>query len=237
MSEIFHKKPEDQGMIWDLPVRVVHWILVLSLIVAYATHYLGIEYYAYHVASGYVVIVVSVFRLIWGFLGTSHARFKNFIRGPVATWNYLNDFLRGKEARHLGHNPLGALMIVALLTCMLVQAVSGLFTTDDIFNYGPLYALVSDSTSSFFGSVHRNLFYILLGFVAAHVAAIIYHRVIKRENLLKSMITGRKTLTHNESELAIESSKLHLALWIVAFISLSFVYLLSLLPTFSFKFF
>jgi cytochrome b len=235
MSNVFHREANNQGLVWDIPVRAVHWILVLSLIFAYITHYLGIEYYAYHVASGYVVIVVAVFRLIWGVLGTPHARFKNFIRGPVETWKYLNDFIRGKEAHHVGHNPLGALMIVMLLSCMLMQAVSGLFTTDDIFNYGPLYAFVSDSASNFLGSVHRNLFYVLLCFVATHVAAIIYHRIIKRENLLKAMITGRKVLPPNKNELAIESSRLTLALWIVTIVSLSFAYLLNMLPSSSFQ--
>lgn len=231
MKNVRCEEAVNHRLIWDLPVRVVHWVLVLGLAFAYLTHYLGLEYYTYHVASGYLVIVAAVFRLIWGVLGTSHARFKNFIRGPVETWHYLKDFLRNRETRHVGHNPLGALMIVVLLVCMLMQAISGLFTTDDIFNYGPLYSFVGDSASSFFGMVHRNLFYVLLGFVAVHVLAIMYYRVIKREDLLKAMITGRKALASNEDGLAIESSRLILALCVVVLISLSFTFLLSFIPT------
>ena len=231
MKNIHCEKATHHGLIWDLPVRIVHWILVLGLALAYLTHYLGVEYYTYHLVSGYIVIVAAVFRLIWGVLGTPHARFKNFIRGPVQTWHYLKDFLRNREARHVGHNPLGALMIVALLTCMLIQAVSGLFATDDIFNYGPLYSSVSDSTSSFFGMVHRNLFYLIVGFVVVHVAAIIYYRIKKRENLLKPMITGRKALSSNEGKHAIESSRLMLALCVLALIFLSLTCLLNLIPT------
>src|SRR5690242_8726335 len=117
--------------VWDLPVRIFHWLLVFAVLGAYATHRLGIEYFKYHLWFGYSVMVLVVFRIVWGLVGTRHARFRNFVRGPAVTVRYGWAVLRGKDARHVGHNPLGALMVVALLLSLLVQALTGLVANDE----------------------------------------------------------------------------------------------------------
>jgi cytochrome b len=229
MQNSYGQESEKYHLIWDLPVRIVHWILVLGMACAYVTQSLGFEYYVYHLASGYLVIVAVVFRIVWGFLGTHHARFKHFIPRPMQAWSYLKDVLRSKEDRYVGHNPLGALMAAALLAGLLIQAISGLFVTDDIFNYGPLYLLVSEPVSEVLAMVHRNLFYIIFYFVLAHVAAVAYHRVVKRENLIGAMITGRKRLGFDEAEFAIASSRVILASVILVAVFASLAGLLSML--------
>lgn len=182
----------DQRLVWDLPVRIFHWSLVLSVIVAYATHWLGVAYFKYHVWSGYAVLVLVSFRLLWGLVGTRHARFWNFVRNPLATWRYARDLLRGRERHFAGHNPLGALMVIVLLLTLFVQAALGLFGNDEIFNVGPLYGYISNELSVVLTSWHRQLFYWIAGAIGLHVLAVVAHVVIKRERLVRAMITGRK---------------------------------------------
>jgi cytochrome b len=182
----------EQRLVWDLPVRIFHWALVLSVVIAYVTHLLGIAYFKYHVWSGYAVLVLVSFRLLWGLIGTRHARFWNFVRGPVTTLRYARDWVRGREPHFAGHNPLGAIMVVVLLLTLLAQAVLGLFGNDEIFNVGPLYAYVTNDLSVALTSWHRQLFYWIAGAIGVHVLAVIAHRLFKRERLVRAMITGRK---------------------------------------------
>src|SRR4051812_3171573 len=133
--------------IWDVPVRIFHWSLVTLFIAAYVTNLLGPNYFNYHLWAGYGIIVLVVFRILWGFVGTYHARFFNFVRTPVATTKYALSVLKKKDVHYLGHNPLGAVMVVALLLAILVQAVTGLFSNDEIINLGPLYGYINDELS------------------------------------------------------------------------------------------
>lgn len=196
-------------MVWDLPVRVFHWALVLAVIAAYVTDRLGVAYFTYHVWCGYAVIVLIGFRIVWGIVGTRHARFSNFVRGPATIWRYV----RGRERPCAGHNPLGALMVIVLLGGLSVQAVTGLFGNDEIFNVGPLYGYVSDELSLRFTSLHRQLFYWIAGAIACHIAAVVFYRVIKKEKLIEAMITGRKA--HIRTNDAIAHSRSLLAVAIV----------------------
>jgi cytochrome b len=183
---------EDSHPVWDLPVRVFHWLLVAAFLGAFVTNRLGVAYFGWHVLCGYAVIVLVAFRIVWGIVGTRHARFWNFIRGPGETLRYALGLIRGHAPSYAGHNPLGALMVVVLLLALGAQAVLGLFGNDEIVNYGPLYGYVSDSLSLQLTSLHRHLFYWIAAAIGIHVAAVIAHRVFKGERLVKAMITGRK---------------------------------------------
>lgn len=201
--------------VWDLPVRIFHWALVLAIIGSYVSNRAGIEYFQYHLWFGYAVVVMVSFRIVWGIVGTYHARFWNFIRGPVTTIRYLFATLRGTETRYAGHNPLGALMVIVLLAGLLTQGIAGLFANDEILNFGPLYGYVSDELSLTLTSLHRQLFYWIMGAVLLHVIAVIMHRVLKKEDLIKPMFSGRKPVDHVRPGEEIASSRIPLALLIV----------------------
>lgn len=177
--------------IWDLPLRLFHWGLAICVAVSIVTGLTGGNAMQYHYWSGYTLIALLVFRLVWGVVGSRHARFWNFVRGPRAVLRYV----RGDDPRpaHLrvGHNPLGSLSVLALLTVVALQVISGLFANDDIFNAGPLANDVSDRTSAIFTFYHTTIGQPLIyGLVGLHLAAIAYYAVVKRQNLVRPMLTG-----------------------------------------------
>ena len=209
--------PNAHAKIWDIPVRVFHWLLVTLLISSYITNALGPSYFSYHLWSGYALIVLVVFRIIWGFTGTHHAQFRSFVRGPRSIYLYLKEFLRGNSKPSAGHNPLGAIMVIFLLGSLLVQGVTGLFSNDEIFNVGPLYGYIDNELSLQLTRLHGNLFYWILAAIGLHVAAVLFHVKVKREPLINAMIHGKKPLEHGE--VGIDSSRVWLALGIVVVIS------------------
>jgi cytochrome b len=198
--------------VWDLPVRIAHWALVIGIVGSYATHKLGIEYFKFHLWFGYAVVVLAAFRVLWGFLGTRHARFTSFVRGPRATLGYLLGLARGSTPPTAGHNPLGAWMVVLLLAALLAQGITGLFANDEIFNTGPLYGYVSDSLSLTLTSWHRRLFDWILVAVVLHVLAVFGHRWFAGHDLVGPMFSGRKDAALVAEHEAISSSRLWLAL-------------------------
>jgi cytochrome b len=200
-----------QNKIWDLPVRLFHWTLVLAFLGAFVTNRLGVNYFKYHVWCGYAVIVLVSFRILWGFVGTYHAQFRHFLRGPIATLRYAARLVRGRASVHLGHNPLGAWMVVFLLVGLAVQAVTGLFGDDEIFNTGPLIGYVTKDMSLKLTSLHRHLFYWIAAAIALHVLAVVAHRVFDRSDLVRAMITGCKQNRHGEAVETISSSRTWLA--------------------------
>lgn len=216
--------------IWDLPVRLFHWSLVLAFIAAYATHTLGPTYFQYHVWCGYVVIVLIMFRFVWGLVGTYHAKFINFVRNPIATAKYIVSIIKKTDAPHAGHNPLGAVMVILLLITLIAQAISGLFSNDEIFNLGPLYGYISNELSLSLTSLHRKLFYWILGAVILHIIAIGFHVFYKHENLVKAMFTGEKNAAGLEGEKEITSSRIGLAIIIVIALSLALTWLIYSAP-------
>ncbi|MDR3461664.1 MAG: cytochrome b/b6 domain-containing protein [Beijerinckiaceae bacterium] len=226
-----------ERQVWDLPVRIFHWSLVGAFVAAYVTNRLGVAYFKYHVWAGYAVIVLVAFRLVWGLIGTRHARFWNFIRGPKETLVYARDLVLAKRrnggagVRHYaGHNPLGAIMVVALLVGLGAQAALGLFANDEIMNTGPLYGYVTKEASLLFTSIHRQLFYGLAGAVALHVSAVIAHRVFKNENLVRAMITGRKPTSAVAAGEAITSSRVWLAVLVGLGLALALAYVVGHAP-------
>lgn len=173
--------------VWDLPVRIVHWALVALLTGVFATGLIGGNLIVWHGRLGVAICGLLAFRLAWGFVGSTYARFTHFVPGPGRVLAYLRGQWQG-----VGHNPLGALSVLGLLAVLLFQVVSGLVGNDDIAFEGPLYAAVSKSTSDWMTSLHRQNVWLIGGLVVMHVLAIVYYARVKKDNLLKPMITGVK---------------------------------------------
>jgi cytochrome b len=209
-------EPAISRKVWDLPVRIVHWLLVVGIAGSYVTHELGVAYFKYHAWFGYLVVVLAAFRILWGLAGTRHARFAQFLRGPSTTWRYSASVLRGDARPTPGHNPLGAWMVVFLLLALLAQGITGLFANDEIFNTGPLYGYIGDATSLALTSWHRQLFDGILVAIALHVIAVIAHRVFAGHDLIGPMFSGRKPAGLVAEHEAISSSRLWLALVLLA---------------------
>ena len=183
----------DLRLVWDLPVRICHWLLVLAVAGSWLTHKLGPQAFAWHVWCGYTTLVLIFFRVVWGFVGPRHARFASFLRGPAATLKYSGSlFGRTAMQRHAGHNPLGALMVVLFLVLLAVQGATGLFANDEIMSTGPLYGYVSDETSDVLSDWHRELTDVLWVAIGLHVGAVLLYWIVKRQNLVGPMFSGRK---------------------------------------------
>lgn len=180
--------------IWDLPVRLFHWSLVVLLVISWTTAEIGGNAMTYHLWSGYTILTLILFRLLWGFWGSTHARFNDFVRGPGAAIGYARALLQGETPLYPGHNPLGGWMVILLLLVLLVQVGTGLFANDDIAIEGPLYPWVSKASSDFLTRIHKLNFDILLILISLHVLAILFYLVAKHENLIVPMLTGRKWL-------------------------------------------
>jgi cytochrome b len=221
---------EETRRVWDLPVRITHWLLLVGIAGSYATHEAGVAYFQYHVWFGYSVLVLASFRIVWGFVGTRHARFSSFLRGPRATAAYLTQVFRGGAGAHPGHNPAGAWMVVVLLLALLAQAGTGLFTNDEIFNTGPLYGYVGDALSLTLTSWHRRLFDWILILIAAHIAAIAAHRAFAGHRLVGPMFTGRKPAALVAQHEAIASSRLWLAAILLSGLVAGLVWIVSQAP-------
>lgn len=229
-AEAAPEQTRHERQVWDLPVRLFHWTLVAGVLASYVTSRLGPEYFRLHLAAGYLVTVLVAFRLLWGLFGTRHARFTSFVRGPRAVWQYSASLLRGRPARHAGHNPLGALMVLALLAALFVQAASGLFSNDEIFNTGPLYAWVSEAFSLQLTAVHKLLFNWIAAAILIHVLAILVHRLLTKENLARAMWSGRKPAHAVSRDEVIGSSRLVLALLLLLIVIATLAWLVAHAP-------
>jgi len=181
---------------WDLPTRLFHWSLVALMIAAYVTRK-SFDQLTWHIWTGYSILVLIVFRVLWGFVGSSTARFSSFIHSPGAAIRYGIDFLLRRPRRFLGHNPLGSVAALAMIVLVGLQGVLGLFSYDDhtVIDGGPLSGRVSEATVASVTSWHLSLFYIILYVVGLHIVANILYVVWKGENLVGPMITGTKANT------------------------------------------
>ena len=187
--------------VWDLPTRLFHWTLVVLMIIQWWTAESS-DTMDWHLWGGYIVLTLVLFRLIWGFMGSDTARFSDFLRGPGAALAYVKALVRGETPLYLGHNPMGGWSIVALLTLLLIQAGTGLFANDDILIEGPLYGWVSKSASDWLTTVHKLNFNLLLLVIAVHISAVLFYLLVKRENLIHPMLSGRKHLPPERAGLA-----------------------------------
>lgn len=166
--------------VWDRFVRVFHWSLVAGIAAAWVT---ADEFKTPHEWIGYATLALVAARVVWGFVGSRHARFADFLRGPQATFAYLRDLMRGRERRYLGHNPAGAAMIVALLCAVAGTGITGwLMTTDAFWGSGAMEA------------AHEVLATLILVLAAGHVGGVVWESLRHRENLVRAMFTGRKKI-------------------------------------------
>lgn len=177
---------------WDLPTRMFHWLMVTLVIVSFLTGNIGGNAMEIHEWSGCAILALLVFRVLWGFIGSGPSRFAAFLKGPRTVLRYGANLFRREEPLHLTHNPLGAWSVVAMLAAMFIQAGTGLFANDDIATEGPLYKWVSKAVSDRLTSIHKLNQEILVVLAAVHVAAVLFHLLYKRDNLLAPMITGFK---------------------------------------------
>lgn len=173
--------------VWDLPTRVFHWSLVVFVAAALITGFVGGKAMAWHGRAGIAITGLLAFRIVWGFAGSTYARFGHFVRGPAEIRAYLQGRWTG-----LGHNPLGALSVLAMLAVLAGQVATGLPGNDDIAFNGPLYPLVSKALSDSLTTLHRLNAWLIGALIALHVGAIGFHAHAKKENLLRPMIRGWK---------------------------------------------
>jgi cytochrome b len=185
--------------VWDLPTRAFHWTLAVLIALQYATgefHFLDM---GWHFRFGYATLALIAFRVLWGFCGSQTSRFTDFLRGPAAVWRYIRSLSSADPPLRPGHNALGGWSVIALLASVSVQAVSGLFASDGIDTDGPFAAQVSDATVKLMSRVHHwneNVLAILIGL---HVAAVLLYLVVKHDDLITPMWSGRKRVTQTQS--------------------------------------
>lgn len=180
--------------VWDLPIRLFHWFLVIGIVLSFVTVKIGGIAMEFHARVGYCVLALIIFRICWGCIGSHHARFINFVPSPKSLLSYLS----GKPKAGLGHNPLGALSVLALLFSIGLQALTGLFANDDIAFEGPLAKHVSNETVALLTSIHHQNEKVLIILIIVHLCAIFYYQKFKGENLIKPMLLGDKEIDPSE---------------------------------------
>ena len=180
--------------VWDLPIRLFHWLLVLCVVLSFITVKIGGNAMEFHALIGYCVLTLVIFRVCWGLVGSHHARFIHFVPSPKGLVNYI----LGKTKAGLGHNPLGALSVLALLVSLGLQATTGLFANDDIAFEGPFAKYVSNDMVQFLTSIHYFNEKVLIILIALHLCAILYYQKFKGENLIKPMLLGDKEIDPSE---------------------------------------
>jgi cytochrome b len=169
---------KNKQRVWDAPIRLLHWALAASIVAAWLTRHNSGPAHEY---IGYGAAAIVLARLAWGWGGSRYARFVQFVRGPATTWRYLRAVLAGRAARHLGHNPLGGAMAVALLACVGLTVLSGWATTTDLL-WGYAWPV----------RLHEALAWLLVGLIALHIAGVLLTSWQHRENLVAAMLTGDK---------------------------------------------
>jgi cytochrome b len=180
--------------VWDWPVRLFHWSIVVLAVVAVISAKLGGNAMVWHLRAGFAILALVLFRILWGFAGSRHARFASFLRGPRPILDYLRSTAKGRHPVSIGHNPLGGWSVVALLAVLLIQATTGLFANDDIATDGPLVKFITKDLSDTFTRFHHLNVWALGGLVALHLSAVAFHLLVVKENLVRPMVHGKKRL-------------------------------------------
>jgi len=176
--------PASINPLWDIPTRIFHWLIICCLPIAWWSA--EEQRFDVHQWTGYTVLVLVSSRVVWGFIGSRHSRFTDFVVGPARVRAYL----RGQGSSSAGHNPLGGWSVLSLLSLLLAQAVSGLFNSDDVLFSGPLYYWADSNFRDAMGVVHDVAFNGLVALVCLHVVAVLYHQVKRKEKLLQAMLRG-----------------------------------------------
>lgn len=179
-------------IVWDLPTRLFHWLIVLLVITAYITWRL--DRMDWHIWAGYATLTLVLFRLLWGAIGSDTARFARFVAGPRAVGHHLSQFFgRGPDIQ-LGHNPAGAVMVLLLLGLLLAETLTGVYTNNEVSNEGRWSEVVPAPISNAIDQLHGIVWELLLAAVLLHLTAIVLYALVKGHNLLAPMLGGRKSL-------------------------------------------
>lgn len=181
-----------RGLIWDLPTRLVHWSVVLLFAALWWTG--EKRMLDWHRLAGYTLLALILFRLLWGMIGSTTARFGHFLRGPATLYRYVcKDMFSRSATPHIGHNPVGGWSVLALLATLLAELLTGLVAVDvDGLESGPFSYLVDFDQGRAAAALHHFLFNLLVGLVALHLLAIVYHLAFHRNDLVRPMLTGRR---------------------------------------------
>ncbi len=208
--------PEDEThvRVWDLPIRLFHWSIVGLLCLSWFSAEQG--YMRVHLVSGLSMLALLLFRIGWGLVGSTTARFRDFLHPPRRVMGYLKTLAGGDRVFHAGHNPAGGLMVVALIMVLLAQVATGLFANDGVRFHGPLALLVSEDASTRLTDIHGLIFDAILILVWCHVVAVGFYLLVKGDNLVWPMVTGKKHRSLLPAELNIVFTRLYIALLLLA---------------------
>jgi cytochrome b len=178
--------------VWDLPTRLFHWAIAVLIVVSYVS--VDHNWMQVHLLSGFTVLTLVLFRLIWGVVGSETSRFARFLRSPFAAFRHLAAFGRREPDNEVGHNEAGGWMVLVMLLCLMVQVGTGLFSNDDGATEGPLAKFVGKAWSDRISGWHGLNFDVLLALICFHIIAVIAYAVVKRHDLVRPMFTGKKKL-------------------------------------------
>ena len=217
--------------VWDLPTRLFHWTLAVTLVGSVVSAKIGGNAMVWHFRFGFVVLALVTFRLLWGVLGGRWSRFASFMYAPATVLRYLRGRAQPDEQLEVGHNPLGSFSVFALLGLLAVQVSTGLVADDEIANLGPLNRFVSSATAGQATSWHKAYGqWILITLVVLHVAAILYYLLKKRQNLIRPMLVGDKSLPSTTPASADGAPQRLLALLLVLVCAAGAAWVASLAP-------
>lgn len=187
--------PPESVRVWDLPTRIFHWVLALTVVGSVVSAKIGGTAMVWHFRFGALVLALVVFRVLWGLVGGRWSRFASFVYAPATVLRYVRGQARSGEHLDVGHNPLGSFSVFALLGFLGLQVATGLVADDEIANVGPLNRYASSDLVVQATSWHKELGqWVLITLVALHVAAIVFYLVRKGTNLVRPMIVGDKLL-------------------------------------------
>jgi cytochrome b len=196
--------------VWDAPTRLFHWAIVALIGVSWVTADRG--WITAHLWSGSAIFALLVFRIGWGFTGSTTARFSSFIAGPWKSYAYLRGLMRAETQHFAGHNPAGGTMVVALIAVLCFQVATGLFSNDGVEFQAPLATLISSETSDLLSELHALLFVILLVLAWGHLVAAFFYLFVRGENLIWPMITGHKSAEHLPPDVSVRFTSFRVAL-------------------------
>jgi len=211
--------------VWDLPTRIFHWSLAMAIVGQLATGLSGVM--EWHFRIGYLVLALLLFRLIWGFVGGHWSRFGSFVHSPAAVRDYLRGQARPDQL--VGHSPLGALSVFAMLVFLVAQVATGLVSDDEVSASGPLTRFVSSATVSLASAWHGNIgAWVILALVILHVLAIVFYVALRRQSLVRPMLSGDKLLSY-QAQVSRDSASSRLLALVIFVICLGFAYWISTL--------
>ena len=203
-------------LVWDLPLRIFHWLLAASLLASWITAEIGYDARQVHIWLGFWMIGLVAFRLVWGFVGPRHARFASFLPRPRAVVTHARETLAGTDRQTAGHNPVGSLMVFTMLALLATQAISGLFMDDDIAYAGPYAFEAPQGVRDVASTIHHKTIYVLLTLAAIHVLAVVFLSCYRKHELIRPMVTGKKSSAIVADDEQIRGSRTWLAVIIVA---------------------